>query len=230
MSTSKKQIRANRANARKSTGTKTPEGKRISSRNGIKHGLYSKDRIINSLHLKENREEYDHILAAIKMELRPKGVLQEFLVRKIADCLWLSRRAARAETAQIKRQLHLMNDELPPNIAVGISSIPKGAAGSDILRYELRVERQLNRSLNLFLRLKKAENSSLSDSYMDYLNSPLPDLPQDLASRASIPCVGKNPFPPPPEAEDSHIVGPPENEQTNPFPLAPEDINSLPNN
>jgi|GEM_PF-5329721 len=30
--------------------------------------------------------------------------------------------------------------------------------------------------------------------------------------------------------EDSNIMGPPENEQTNPFQSAPEDINSLPDN
>jgi hypothetical protein len=36
-----RQIQANRANAAKSTGPKTPEGKRISSQNGILHSLVS---------------------------------------------------------------------------------------------------------------------------------------------------------------------------------------------
>jgi hypothetical protein len=38
---SDKQIRANRRNARKSTGPKTPEGKSVVSHNALKHGLLS---------------------------------------------------------------------------------------------------------------------------------------------------------------------------------------------
>ena len=54
MSASKKQIQANRDNAQKSTGPKTDEGKAIVSQNNTKHGLYSKDIIINSPKLQEN--------------------------------------------------------------------------------------------------------------------------------------------------------------------------------
>ncbi|MDD4052447.1 MAG: hypothetical protein PHR28_11200 [candidate division Zixibacteria bacterium] len=53
MATSKKQIRANRRNARLSTGPKSIEGKAISSRNSLKHGRYSKKRLIDSPTLKE---------------------------------------------------------------------------------------------------------------------------------------------------------------------------------
>jgi len=186
VSASKKQIRANRANAKKSTGPKTPEGKRTSSRNATTHGLYSRDLIVDSPHLKENQAEYDLILTALKVELKPEGVLQGFLVRKIANCLWRSGRVVRAESAQIKRQLHFLSDSLPRNIAIGVESIPQGEAAKDISRYELRLERQLARTLNLLMRLKKSRSSSLSDPLMEYVTRKLPDLPPDLENAAIV--------------------------------------------
>ena len=252
MSASKKQIRANRANAKKSTGPKTPEGKRISSRNATTHGLYSRDLIVDSPHLKENQAEYDLILTALKMELKPAGVLQGFLVRKIANCLWRSGRVVRAESAQIKRQLHFLSDSLPRNIAIGVESIPQGEAAKDISRYELRLERQLARTLNLLMRLKKSRSSSLSDPLMEYVTRKLPDLPPDLENADIVggPPVADphlpqvkpdHPVPAglsgptqsgpsdlPDSDEESDIMGPPENEQTNPITPAPVEANSMP--
>ena len=40
------QIRANRENAKKSTGPRTPEGKANSSKNALKHGLLAEDAVI----------------------------------------------------------------------------------------------------------------------------------------------------------------------------------------
>jgi hypothetical protein len=40
---SAKQYEANRKNAKKSTGPRTPEGKAASSKNALKHGIFAKD-------------------------------------------------------------------------------------------------------------------------------------------------------------------------------------------
>ncbi len=163
MTVTDKQMQANRANAKKSTGPKSKEGKKISSRNGIIHGLYAKDFIVNSPAFKENQADYDLILSGLAEELQPQGVLQEYLVRKIANCLWRSGRVVRAETAQICRQLKFMGDSLPRPMAVGLDSIPGGDASINILRYEMRVDRQLTRTFNLLMRLKKFQSSQTED-------------------------------------------------------------------
>src|SRR3990172_8931611 len=105
MSTSEKQIEANRQNAQKSTGPKTEEGKKTSSQNSITHGINAVDITINSPRLKENQSDYDLLVASLTDELRPKSVFQEHLVYKIANCLWRYRRVISAETAEINRQL-----------------------------------------------------------------------------------------------------------------------------
>ena len=51
MATSAKQIAANRRNAKKSTGPRSPEGKAVSSRNAISHGLHACDIILKSRYL-----------------------------------------------------------------------------------------------------------------------------------------------------------------------------------
>ncbi|MDD4050342.1 MAG: hypothetical protein PHR28_00405, partial [candidate division Zixibacteria bacterium] len=111
MPVSKKQLRANRANARKSTGPKSVEGKQMVRHNSVTYGLYTKDIIINSPHLKESKEEFDQLLNSLLDEFQPQTGFQLHLVHKIANCLWRSRRAIRAETAVVTRQLdHIDRD------------------------------------------------------------------------------------------------------------------------
>jgi len=117
MAVSKKQLVANRRNAKQSTGPKTKQGKAVARRNAITHGLRSAEAgltttgiIINSPHLKEDARQYDHLLKSLFDELRPEGVLQEHLVIKIANCLWRYRRVINAETARIINQLETTAD------------------------------------------------------------------------------------------------------------------------
>ena len=105
MSTSEKQLAANRQNAQKSTGPKTEAGKKKSSQNAISHGLHATDIVINSPHLKESQTDYDRLIESLFDELKPVGVFQEHLVLKIANCIWRYRRAINAETAIVNDQL-----------------------------------------------------------------------------------------------------------------------------
>jgi len=50
---SRRRRNANRRNAQKSTGPRTPRGKAFSARNGIKHGLFAKESLIRSTALPE---------------------------------------------------------------------------------------------------------------------------------------------------------------------------------
>ncbi len=102
MPASEKVIAANRRNAKRSTGPVTAEGKRRSSRNATKHGLYSKDTIINCTAFKENREQYDRLLGGLKKEFSPNDPLEKALVARLANSLWRLRRFTKANRLQDK--------------------------------------------------------------------------------------------------------------------------------
>ena len=104
-STSLAQIEANRKNALKSTGPKTLEGKRAVRFNALKHGLLSKAVVISDGDGKESQEEFDELLSQLRENLRPRGMLEEMLVERIAVCYWRLRRAVRAEVGLTRLEL-----------------------------------------------------------------------------------------------------------------------------
>ena len=92
---SQKQIEANRANAKKSTGPKTVAGKLRSRQNAWKHGL-SAEVIVA---LGENPEAFDELRSELMLQHSPQGSLECELVDRIAGLLWRLRRATVFEAA-----------------------------------------------------------------------------------------------------------------------------------
>jgi len=100
--TSQKQIDANRRNARKSTGPKTPEGKRKCAMNGIRHGVYARTVLIDSPRLKESKRKFNHLHRQIRARMNPETPYQSALVREIANCVWRANRIIRAKTTMTR--------------------------------------------------------------------------------------------------------------------------------
>ncbi len=78
---SQKQLDANRRNALKSTGPKTPQGKAAVRLNALQHGLHAQEFVLSS----EEQAEFDRTLAAFLDELRPNDPAGTALVRQIAE-------------------------------------------------------------------------------------------------------------------------------------------------
>jgi hypothetical protein len=88
----------NRANAQKSSGPKTEQGKATSSQNSFKHGLYSKAVIIPG----EDPANFEALRADLAAEHRPVGLTEEMLVDEVAQHYWRMKRF-RALEAQMYR-------------------------------------------------------------------------------------------------------------------------------
>jgi hypothetical protein len=102
---STRKVAANRQNALKSTGPKTPRGKAYSRRNALKHGLFAMDLYVAALTEWEDPGEYQNLLDRLAKDYQPVGVAEELEVQRIAMCWWKLSRAWRYENAEIAFKL-----------------------------------------------------------------------------------------------------------------------------
>ena len=96
-----KQIAANRANALKSTGPKTPEGRAASKMNALKHGIRSEAVVVRGYALRENLSEFTELHERFVQDLNPVGVIEEMLVDQVVTAHWRLRRVLVAEAGEI---------------------------------------------------------------------------------------------------------------------------------
>ena len=125
---------ANVANARLSTGPKTPEGKARSSENARKHCLTAAELVVGP----EDREEFDALLADFQCDVAPQGAIQQTLFDELVSAAWNLRRIRRMETelcAGSANYLDLLNDD---EIQTKLDRLA---------RYKSRIERTFHRSL-----------------------------------------------------------------------------------
>ena len=92
---SSRQIEANRANARRSTGPKTEAGKARSRGNARKHGLTAEVVVLRG----ENPDDFSALREALMEQFAPWGPMECELVEQIAVLLWRLRRAPIYEAA-----------------------------------------------------------------------------------------------------------------------------------
>jgi hypothetical protein len=94
-------LAANRQNAQHSTGPRTAEGKKRSSRNSRQHGLYSNARFFwdAAIALGEDPREFERLLNGLVEARLPADTLEMVLVEDIALLIWKKARLDRAESA-----------------------------------------------------------------------------------------------------------------------------------
>jgi len=88
------QVTANRANAEKSTGPRTPAGKERASQNALKHGLFAREAVIRG----EDQDEFEMQRERLLAQLNPVGPLEEILAARIVDLSWRLKRAVQDQS------------------------------------------------------------------------------------------------------------------------------------
>jgi hypothetical protein len=167
------QIKANRQNARKSTGPKTEEGKAAVSQNAVKHGLFAESVIEG-----ENEAEYEAFHDQMLAELVPVGMIESMLAERVVSLFWRLKRAERMQNQVIEDMIgrevtsnrarhereyyHIRQEIMPGDPRMDLDDLPLGRiAISDwsnsrvldrMLMYERRIE---NSVIKLMKELKR---------------------------------------------------------------------------
>ena len=105
--TSAKRRRANRRNARKSTGPRTAEGKARSRMNALKHGLDARTPILPG----EDEAAFRARLDAWRADFPPRNPQEESLLEEAARLSWQLDRAERVQAASLAERVRLAGDD-----------------------------------------------------------------------------------------------------------------------
>jgi hypothetical protein len=98
-----RQRAANRLNARKSTGPRTERGKRRSSLNALKHGVFARSLKESMQGLGEDPAEFERLRRDFIVSFQPATPFEAALVDDLASLWWRNARAERAEAGlQVK--------------------------------------------------------------------------------------------------------------------------------
>lgn len=156
---SQKQLEANRRNALMSTGPKTPEGKAAVSRNALKHGLLSKEVVLDD----ESGEAFEEFHKELLADLAAEGALECELADRIAAQMWRLRRARRIELEMMEAD-HGEGLLYGPKHSDAYTTLGRVVAQDmahrntygKFCRYEAHMERGLYRALHELQRLQAA--------------------------------------------------------------------------
>jgi hypothetical protein len=171
---SPRKLEANRKNAQRSTGPKTPEGKTKSAQNAVTHGIFVKQYLSGGP--RETVDDIKTLAAGFWEHYQPVGMIEEMLVEKL--CI---------ETVRYSRVLRLEIDELARKHAFF------GPGVDRVGRYGANVNRALYRVMEELERLQAARKAS--EKFAAAPDQELADLtaetedeipPQETSSSAQI--------------------------------------------
>jgi hypothetical protein len=192
------QTSANRSNAQKSTGPRTPQGRAVVAQNAVKHGLLTQEVVIKG----EDPGAFALYREGMLEELAPAGPMESMVAERIAGLAWRLRRAERLQGAAFdtlgedkKPAKPIWSDEakgwiVPRPAQLGpdeqarriVQDFGEARIFDRLLIYERRIEHSLYRTMAELRNLRKEkgvsslklENPASSSPGLPTSHSPLP--------------------------------------------------------
>lgn len=177
----KKQIEANRRNAKKSTGPKSKKGRQSACNNSTKHGLTARRITVGD----EDRGEYEAFRDDLLEFLWPASPLEKLLANQVAESAWRLRRVREIEyqmwqAAFVYNQMTITPDE---DTAMFHAFEHQQYNIKLLHRYEATIERSMYKALNQ-LRIAKVDRKKENLEKAEYQRA-LQNYLTDKSSRAA---------------------------------------------
>ncbi len=162
---SQAQIQANRLNAQKSTGPRTPEGKRASSQNALKSGLDAESQFVPG----ESPEQFALLQSEYFERFAPATPDQRFQVDNLIRNEWLLRRYHRVEAQLWQYQASLC--EGAPGMQLGEAFSKASTTFQRLARRIAAVEKSYQEALAELTRLQTVPADSPISQLASFLNT-----------------------------------------------------------
>jgi hypothetical protein len=185
MIVSDKRIAANRANAAKSTGPKTAEGKSRSSRNATRHGLLANIVAVRN----ENKEAFDHAVRVYVHRFQPTDDVEYAMIEQLVAATWRLTRSLAIEKAMFDTELaaHPNAPTEADRLALAFGDLTVTPKLTTLYRYQTRLQLNQSRIIRDLINLRKSVPPP---------EEPLPDPdPEPVPITSPIPNKATNPRP-----------------------------------
>jgi len=178
-----RQIAANRNNAQKSTGPKTPEGRAAVRLNGVRHGLTAETLVLAG----ESVSDFHVLLAGFESQHQPATPTEEALVRQMAMAQWRLCRLYHIEAAFFNLRLMDLEEQIEEDYnnldpADKLAIVVKKDSGrssvrENLSRIEARLERSFYKALRELDRLRavRPQKSTNQTQFQEPTPAPAPD-------------------------------------------------------
>lgn len=190
------QLLANRRNARKSTGPRSPEGKAASRFNALKTGIQARSQVIPG----EDSAELEQLAADYHLQFQPASPVERFLVDALIAADWQLRRYRTIE-ARLWEQA-----TAPDSSSLGQAFDRHLPAFTRLNRRLEAVERSYYRALQQLQHLQSQRDEDTEPEEEEVLDlPPIPPSGPELASfsRVPDPCHTSSSDCPPPRSSIS---------------------------
>jgi hypothetical protein len=150
-----RQIEANRLNAQKSSGPRTPEGKANVSMNSLRHGMRARAVVLRT----ENEGRFHQLCDELEAEWQPQTPTEMALLEKMAVAQWKLVRAERRET--------IIRDVYPDE--------KQEAMLEPLAKFQERFERAFFRALRELEKLQKIRRQTAAPPAKEAPSAPAPE-------------------------------------------------------
>ncbi|MEO8369646.1 MAG: hypothetical protein ABI806_10625 [Candidatus Solibacter sp.] len=152
------QLIANRANAQRSTGPRSVEGKSVSRFNALQHGVDAASATLPG----EDPAEYEELAAGYRHRFQPETPDEHYHVQTMIDSDWQKRRLGKLET-----ELYVILDSENPGLSLAAALLTPSPAAKLLARTQRQLASHQRAWYRAFTELRRQREREADEDQFD---------------------------------------------------------------